>query len=151
MKTILMGAFSQRVTYALAFLMILGGAAMTSSASTLHEGTPAFATYWGGPQIASKAPLSSTWNASTALHNPGGTAREISVNFQPSTSEYSYTATLSSDNRTLYFSLTDLGSYGLPANTTVAIIEVSTPDGQVLQTFEVNSDGGGIIITIDEI
>ena len=135
MKSMFMGLRSRM---SLLFLSILS--IWTLAASPVQGGNP------DQPQA-----ISASWSATATLQNDEVAPLNISVEFLLSTSEFSYRTDLSGTYQDLEFTLTSIGGAPLPASTDVAVITVTDPASSDCWKFQVYTDGGGMVIVIDEL
>lgn len=92
----------------------------------------------------------SSWSATTNLSNNSGTQLEVAVEFFLTEPTFTYQISFSTEQSQLTFTLESNSETSLPPNAEIAVLELTNPVTSKVQRFRVRSDGGGMIIAIDE-
>ena len=129
-----MGPGSQRLLIARTFLGVL----------FLLTGWAAIAANPPGADLSSPTP--NPWSGSASLDSQMGSNPTVTVDFFLDAAEWDYSTATA--NGELVFTLSTSSSSPLPTDTEVA--EVTVSDGSIEQQFRVYTDGGGMVILVDE-
>lgn len=138
-----LGSFSQRHSFVFSFflfLLLCCGSFQLAGAVSGNLAVP--------PQQCILSDQS--WTASTRLSGAAGVHPPVSVQFNLSSADFDFQTSVSPDGLTFSFTLTASAGASLPANTTLALVEVGGAGNPGHATLIIESDGGGLAIYVDE-